>query len=502
MDMKENTNKAIAINSIILYAKLFVMTICGLLTTRFALQALGVNDFGLFSVLGSIISFIAIFNTVMISTSNRFISVAIGKGHSKYINEQFNICIVIHIAIALFTLFLAIPLGDLYIYKHLNYSGDIDTAVDVFHFTVIGSIISFVGVPYNGLLIAKERFLVFSITEVLTHIFKLAVTFSLLYCFDEKLLIFAFTQGFITAVPTLVYYIYCKRQFSEIVKFNIPRNSRKYIEIFSFSGWVAYGAFATIGKSQGAQILINSFFNTMMNTALGLANTVNGLLGTFSNSIAQPIMPQITKNYASGNYSRCDDLLVMSTKYTFFVTLFISTPFLSGAEWIFYLWLSNIPPYVLDFTTLIIIDTLITSLNSGISNMIFASGKIKLYQISINTLRLFSIFAAYIVLKFGGPAQSLLGAYILFSIIIFFIGQWVLHHTLRYDNTILWKRSYIPSFVILLLLIPFLIFKIWTNSIVNIVFVESYLFVLILFIGLSKSERSKISKLILKCIKK
>lgn len=500
--MKENTNKAIAINSVILYAKLFVMTICGLLTTRFALQALGVDDFGLFSVLGSIISFIAIFNTVMISTSNRFISVAIGKGDIIYINEQFNICIVIHITLALLTILVAIPLGDLYIYKYLKYSGDIGTAVHVFHFTVIGSIISFIGVPYNGLLIAKEKFLVFSITEVLTHIFKLGVTFSLLYCFNEKLLIFAFTQGFITAVPTLIYHVYCKRQYPEIVKFTIPRNTQKYMEIFSFSGWVAYGAFATIGKSQGAQILVNSFFNTVMNTALGLANTVNGLLGTFSNSIAQPIMPQITKNYASGNYSRCDDLLVMSTKYTFLVTLFISIPFLTGAEWIFSLWLGNVPPYVLDFTKLVIVDTLITSLNSGISNIIFASGKIKLYQVSINTLRLLSIVAAYMVLKLGGPAHSLLWAYILFSIIIFFVGQWVLYHTLNYDNRILWKRSYIPSFVIFVLAVPLLNFQLCTIPFVNIVFVESYLFILIICFGLSKSEKRKLSEIFIKYIKK
>lgn len=477
------------------------MTICGLLTTRFALKALGVNDFGLFSVLGSIITFIAIFNTVMISTSNRFISVAIGKGDLDFVKEQFNICRVIHIGIAILTVIIAIPLGDYYINHNLQYDGDISKAIDVFHFTVIGSIISFIGVPYNGLLIAKEKFVVFSITEVLTHVFKLAVTFSLLYCFEEKLLIYAFTQGAITAVPTLVYHIYCKRKYPEILVFEFPRNRNKYKEIFSFSGWVAFGAFATIGKSQGAQILVNLFFNTVMNTALGLANTVNGLIGSFANSIAQPIMPQITKNYVAGNKVRCDELLVMSTKYTFIVTLLISVPFLSNGDWIMSLWLDDVPPYVMNFTILVIIDTLITSLNSGISNMIFASGKIKLYQVSINTLRLLSIVTAYFVLKSGAPANSLLLTYIFFSIIIFFVGQVVIRKTLHYDNRFLWKRSYIPSLIISLLVLPVLVLNFWSNPLINIMFSELFLLVLIFVFFLGDIEKRVISKIIFKNVK-
>lgn len=154
--MNENTNRAIAINSIILYFKLAIITVTGLLTTRFALQALGVNDFGLFSVIGSIISFITIFNTIMVATSNRFISVALGKGNNEVVNEQFNLCFLIHVVIAIFTLLIFIPLGDYYIKNYLNYTGDISTAVDVFRFSVIGSVISFIGVPYNGLLVAKK----------------------------------------------------------------------------------------------------------------------------------------------------------------------------------------------------------------------------------------------------------------------------------------------------------------------------------------------------------
>lgn len=493
--LKENTNKAIAINSAILYSKLIICTICGLFTTRYALKALGVDDFGLFSVLGSIISFIAIFNTIMISTSNRFISVAIGKGNNENTNEQFNICLLIHIAISVMTLCIALPVGDFYIDNILQYSGARSEAFLVYLFTVIGSAISFIGVPYNGLLMAKERFWVFSLTDVVSHMLRLAIAYLLVHFFKEKLLIYALAQGILTMMPTLIYHTYCRVRFKEITKFKLCRKKEEYKKVLTFSGWVSYGAFAYVAKGQGAAVIVNTFFNTAMNTALGLANTVGTLLQTVSNSISQPIAPQITKSYVAGNTERTDELLKMSTKYTYLLMLFISLPFLKETEWILGLWLGNVPEHVSVFTVLIIIDTLIASLNSGISNIIFASGRIKLYQILINTLRLLAIAAAYIVLRMGFPAHTLLYAYITFSVIIFFAAQYTLHATLNYNNTKLWKGSYIPSITITLLLIPFILIDFELPSILNIILIESLYLLLVCSIGLSKKERSFINKL-------
>lgn len=487
--MKENTNKSIAINSIILYIKLLIITITGLLTTRFALQALGVIDYGLFSVVGGIISFVGIFNTVMLSVSNRFISVEIGKGDIKSINEQFNINLFIHVAIAILTLLLAIPLGDWYIYKYVNYAGDISNAISVFHYSVIGAIISFVGVPYNGVLIAKERFLIFSIAESFSHIVKMIIAYILIFHFENKLGVYAFSQAGLTAITTFIYYFYCKLHFSEIVKIKLCKKWQKYKEVFKFAGWVAFGAFATIGKNQGAALLINSFFNTIMNTALGLANTVSMLINQASSAIAQPIAPQITKSYASGDFNRCNELLIWSTKFTFFVTLIITLPFFTNADWIFTIWLGQVPPYLRQFTTLIIIDTLVLSLNSGISNIIFASGNIKNYQVITNVIRISSILAAFLVLKMGAPAFSLLYVYIIFSIVIVFSNQWILHRTLQYDNSVLFKKSYLPSLLVFLCLIPLFIIRVNIHPILQIIAQELYLIIVILIVGITSVER-------------
>lgn len=171
----ENTNRAIAYNSVILYSRMIVNTICALLSTRFALHALGVVDYGLYAVLGGIISFIGIFNTIMLSTSNRFIAVAIGKGNINEVNKQFNVNFIIHVAIAVFALIVTIPIGEWYIPRYVNYDGPLYNAHVVYIVSVIGSIFSFIGVPYNGVLMAKEKFIVFSLVDVALHVLKLAV---------------------------------------------------------------------------------------------------------------------------------------------------------------------------------------------------------------------------------------------------------------------------------------------------------------------------------------
>ena len=217
--MLENTNKAIALNSVILYVKMIVTTICALLATRFALQAIGVSDFGLFSVVGGIISFVAIFNTIMTSVSNRFIAVAIGRGVIKDIKEQFSICLIIHVVIAILSLLFAFPIGDWYISHFLNYDGDISKALQVYNITIVGSVLSFVGIPFIGLLMAKERFWVFSVSDIMSHIVRLVISYLLLYHFQNKLIVFAITVAATTILPTIISSAYCKFYFKDLIHF-------------------------------------------------------------------------------------------------------------------------------------------------------------------------------------------------------------------------------------------------------------------------------------------
>ncbi|MBR1378999.1 MAG: hypothetical protein IJ557_07745 [Bacteroidaceae bacterium] len=487
--MRENTNTAIVANSVIMYARLAIISIAGLLTTRFALQALGVTDFGLFSVVGSVISFIGFFNTVMISVSNRFMAVAIGKGDKDEINKAFNVNFTIHLVIAIVTLLIAYPLGDWYILHFVNFDGDINLAVKVYNVTVIGSIIAFIGVPYNGLLIARERFFVFCLTDVLTHVFKVVFTYLLITHFDDKLTVYSFIVAITTGTPTLIYALYCHKAFPDTCRFKRVHDKAYYKSVFSFSGWVAYGAVAYVGKSQGASLIVNAFFNTILNTALGIAQNVNSILLMFANNIGKTITPQITKAYAEGNIDRSKKLVVTSSKLTFLVMLLVSSPFIVAPEFVFKLWLGSVPEYVITFTYLIIADALINTLNIGAIDIVFASGKIKKFQFITNTLLLSSILAAYIVLKLGAEPYSLLVVYIIFSILMVIVRQILLHQMVGVELHDFIRGVYRPAVFIVFLFAPIIMLKGIIGPLWLIVLSLIYLCVIIYFIGISQSER-------------
>mgnify|MGYP000037406583 CR=1 FL=1 len=488
--IKEGTNKAIAINSLLLQAKLIINLICGLFSTRFALQALGAEDYGLFSVVGGVISFIAIFNTIMLAASNRFIAVAIGKKDIKEANKQFNVNLTIHISIALFTLLIAYPIGDWYILNYINYEGNIQDAITVYNITIIGSIISFIGVPYQGLLTAKENFLTYSLVEIISQILKLVLCFLLLYFFNDKLLSYSIIITLTTTFPCFIYALYCNIIYKDIVDFRIIRDFSLYKDVCSFSIWTGIGAIASIGRAQGSFLIINSFFNTIMNTALGIANTINNILMQFIYTLTQPMQPQITKSYVSGDESRYLDLVIVSSKVAFSAMLIISTPFLIEAGFLLKLWLGEIPTYSIIFIKLLIIDGLIRSFNSGISTIVFATGKIKLYQTIESSLILLSVIIGYFVLNLGYDAYFFQIIIIIFSIITLAVRHIVLIYIVKINSLEIIKKSYIPSCILAILYIPALIIKIPFHPIFNIIVVISYTLLLIWIICLNHKEKS------------
>ena len=490
--MRENTNKAIAYNSMVLYAKMAITTICALLTTRFGLQALGVVDYGLYSLLGGIVSLMSVLNSIMVSTSNRFIAVSLGKGEFDEANKQFNVNLTIHVAIAIIVLIIAYPIGYWYIHRFVNYDGPLSNAMMVYCISILGSIISFISVPYTGLLMAKEKFIVFSGVDAIVHIIKMIVAWLLLTHFTHKLLIYTLTFAILQAVPVFFYMLYCSRKFPSLVRLRKVRDRSIYNNVFKFSAWIGIGALAHTGKVQGASIVVNSFFNTVMNSAMGVAANVNSYVTIFAHNITQPMAPQITKSYAAGNKNRTDDLLVMSTKYGYLFTLLTGALFLAEPEWIMQLWLGEVPPYATTFLILFIVDSLVLSLNSGIQNIIFASGKLGLYQSLTSILNILSVLFGFFVLRAGAPAYFLTITYIIVSVIRFVVIQWALHRTLNYDNSILWKRSYIPSIVVTLLYVPALFIPDFSYPFIKLIITFVYLCVLEFYVGLSKDERSKL----------
>lgn len=489
--MQENTNKSIVVNSLILYIRLAIISISGLLYTRFSLQALGISDYGLYSVIACIITFISIINTIMVTTSNRFIAIAIGKNDQEEVCRQFSVNLVIHVLIALFTIVVALPLGHWYIVHHVAYDGDMHTVHTVFNVSIIAAALSFIGVPYNGLLIARERFLVFCSTDVAMSLFKLFFTYLLIDHFEHKLIIYTFIMALMTAFPTLVFYAYCRRRFADTVRFVFVRELRKYKEVVQFSAYIGIGAIATIGKAQGSALIINMFFGTVVNAGLAVANSVSSILQTFANNAQKPISPQIVKSYAMGDTDRCTSLVCLASKATYLSMFFVSIPFLLVPEFIFGIWLKEVPPYAVKFTYLLIVDALIFSINAGVTDFVNATGRIKFYQIIVNSLMVSSIVVGYLVMKLGHkPAEFLFYVYITFSFLVFLVRPFVLVYISKFDVWRLVRDSYLPVFLITLLFSVLFFLKLALNVVVCLAVAYIYYCLLVLFVALKPNERA------------
>jgi len=501
--MQENTSKAITVNTVLLYIQLTVAIVAGLLTTRFALKALGVDDFGLFSVVGGIISFISIVNTIMLSTSNRFIAVAIGRGDMVEVNKQFNVNLAIHVAIGVIVLLTAFPLGHWYIYNYVSYVGDISNVITLFDITIIGTVISVFGVPYNGVMIARERFLFFSIISIAKNVLKIPLAFYLQYWAGNRLMLYGIGITGLEAAPTVAYILYCYAYFQDIVRVKLVKEWKRYREVLAFSVWVGLGAVTYIAKGAGSALIVNMFFTTAMNAALGVANTVNTTLANFATNATKSIAPQITKSYAAGNMERSERLVCLASKVSFMITLIVVSPFIIAPEYLFEIWLDEVPDYAILFTTLMIIDTLIGVLNAGAPDIIHASGNIKWFQIIDNSVRLLSVVIGFFVLKAGAPAYSLYLVYIVYTTLSVFVRQALLRKLINFNTIRIIKESFLPSLLVLLAFLPVLLLRFCKlHPLVLIMIDIIYAAVLIYLLGLSRNEKDYVTAMVRKVAQK
>ena len=233
-----------------------------------------------------------------------------------------------------------------------------------------------------------------------------------------------------------------------------------------------------------------------MNAGLAVANSVSSILQNFANNAQKPISPQIVKNYAAGNLDRCTSLVCLASKATYLSMFFVSIPFILAPEVIFGLWLKEVPPYAMTFTHLLIVDILIFSINAGVNDFVFATGKIKLYQIIVNTLLVSSIVVGYLAMRRGMPPEYLFYVYIAFSFMVFLVRPFIIVRITKFDVWALVRCSYVPVLLITLLFLPMLYLKQIIGQMLSVVVAYAYFVILLYTIGLRKNERHYVNSLV------
>lgn len=489
-----NDNKKIAINSALLFIRLVVTSVIGLVTSRLVLEALGESDFGLYNVVGGIVVMMNVLNTAMTTTTYRYIAFEIGRGSEGNPNKVFNISLVIHILLSLLILLLGITIGSYYINNFLNITdGNFSDAHFVFKLSLLSVVISTLSIPYQGLVTAIEKFNVRVFIELTASFITLFFAISLFHLNGNNLRLYAFFMFVVITLRSLMFVFYGIKKEKNIVRFKIFKDKAKYKEMISFTGWISLGAFTSLFKSNGAAIIVNLFFGTVLNAAYGIANRLNSMVLIFSQNLSAAAIPQITKNYSGGNSEKSVKIVSYTSKYSFFLMLVIALPLLLETKFILNLWLKEVPHYSSIFAQLMIIDALILCLGASMPAMIQATGKIKYFQVVSSSISFCILPTAFFFLKFGYPPYSILVLYCFSSFIVKFVSFYLMKRLLDFDLLSFLKISTLRIVFVLLMLLPLIGLRLLCNTILTKVLflflTEIYLFFSIYIVGITQKER-------------
>ncbi len=491
-----NDNNLIFKNTIILYIRLIFTSLLGFLSSRFIINGLGAADYGLYSVVGSVVIMMAFLNTVMISTTYRYIAYEMGKGSVEGVNKVFNISLIIHIILALLILLLTETIGIFYVKNHLNVKPDkIFDAVFVLRFSTYLTVLNIFSIPFQGLITAQEKFSIKAIIEILRSSLNFIVALSIIYFAGNRLRLYSGLMALVSALISIILYIYCKRKFNKIIQWNLQKDKAKYKEMICFSGWIIFGAAASVGQKSLSALIINSFFGTILNAAYGIANTINGIINAFSGSLGQAVVPQITKSYSSGNNTRSVNLTAYISKYSTFMLLIISVPVLLETKFLITLWLGKVPPpYTIIMSQLVIVNSIVISLGGGLSSLVQATGKIKWFQIILSTTSLLSLPLAYILFKSGFPPYTIIFTFIFTGLINVVVRQILLKKIIGFNVKYFIKITYLKVFYVIISVLPLFyissLFDIGLMRFILSTFISTVVIVVVIyFAGLDKIEK-------------
>ena len=485
-------------NSGILYIRLLITSIASLFISRIVLQSLGAEDFGLYSVVGGIVIMLNILNVTMVSTSFRYIAFELGQENQKSINEVFNTSLLIHACLALVVVLFAETAGSFYIHHYLNVpKGSIDDAMFVFRFSVLAAVFSIFSIPFQGLLTAHENFSTLASIEVISVLPRLIAAIILIYYLGNRLRLYSVLMAGATAIPAIMYILYCRKKYAATVRWNLQRDINKYKGMIGFSGWIMLGAGANIGQTQGTALIINSFFGTILNTSYGIANLVNCLIIMFARSLGQAAIPQITKSYSSNNLNRTFQLACYTCKYSFFLMMLPALPILLETDFILKLWLGTVPQYTGIFCKLLVVNALLANISSGLPPVIHATGKIKVFQILGSATSLLSLPVSYILFKFGYPPFTIFAVYIVTTLMNFVICLVLLKKLINFNVKNFMGVFYLKILYVSACVSPlFLIQNLFQDGLARFILLSAFSIIWFLIamylVGLEKKEKELI----------
>lgn len=467
--MQKNTanNSRIAHNTFFLYLRMTIVLFVSLYTARIVLQVLGADNYGIYNVVCGFVSLFSVLNVTLTNGTQRYYNEEIGKNNQEGVTNVFNAALRIQVLIAIILFLILEVIGIWYIDNKMVIAPErISAAHWIFQFSVLSLALTIIQAPFSSAIISFERMDFYA----LMSIFDVAVKLGLVYIIQridyDKLVIYGGLMAFSSLITFALNFGYCWWNFTGI-KIKRTKDFELTKKLLSFSGWLILDPIAYTMRGQGCNMVLNLFFGTIINASYAIANQIGTTLDSFCSNISTAFKPQLMQSFAAGDYSRTIRLLYSMSKIMFILKLMICIPILFEIRAILQLWLGEeVPLYTVSFATLTIILRLLDALNSPISSVILAIGKIKKYMICTSTIVFMALPFSYLLFKYGCDPNATFIAMIAFTLINQFISVAILGQNCSFFSPADYsKKVVIPCilqiiFVVTGTAIIFLLFKV------------------------------------------
>lgn len=510
--LPRTNNKTIVKNTLFLYFRMMFTMIISLYTSRVILQILGVNDYGIYQAVGGIVGFLSFINGALSTGSSRFLTFELGKGNMEKLKKTFSTTLTIHIILALIIIFTAELCGTWFIENKMNIPVDrMDAALYTFHISLLTAFFTLTQVPYNATIIAHERMSIYAYVSIFEASLKLAIVFLLTVGNIDRLKLYS-TLLFIIQVGLMFFYrYYCSKHFLE-VKFKLSLNKAIFKEIAAFSGWSLFANASIALNNQGILLLLNMFFSPAVVAARAISIQVNMAANQFVNNFRTAINPQIVKKYASEDYQGSKQLLLASTKFSYYMMLILSLPICLSADYLLHIWLGNVPEYTSIFLQLIIIQSLFQVFDTSFYTALYAKGRLRENALISPTLGFISFPIIYFLFKVGySPIALSWASLISYAIIGIIVKPLLIIKIVNYTWKDIWS-VFIPCLKVTLFSIPIPLLIYYEIDDINISLWRKFILIIIVsvlsisittwYIGLEKDTRKLITIFIRDKIKK
>lgn len=449
-----SNNKRIAKNTFFLYIRMIVIMLVTLYTSRVVLAELGVDDYGVYMVVGGVVTMFSFLNACMTTATQRYLNYEMGHNgdSSPQLKLIFSTSLTIHLIISGIVVVFAETIGLWFVNCKLVIPAESMTGANIVYQTAILSFcINIIRVPFNAAIIAHEKMHIYAFVSIAEAVLQLSSAYLLIFVTADKLGIYGGLTVTVQLFIGLTYILICHRLFREC-RFRLSYVPTLFKEMLAFAGWNMFGSIAWIMRGQGMGIILNVFFGPALNAAKGIADQVSSAVNSLTHNFQVALNPQITKSYAAGEINSMELLTYRGIKFSSLLIWLMALPIILNANEILAIWLTEVPPYASLFVILILFDCFSGSLfGSPLMTSLSATGNIRAYQITVSCVLILILPAAYFALKMGMPPQSIFYLNILFNILAGIVRFWFSHHQIGFSAKFYIRYAFIPTLLIVII---------------------------------------------------